>query len=145
MNDTENRGPGQESRTEGRESAERPLGSLFRELSRNAVELVRQEIDLAKTEISRKITRAGKDSMLVTAGAAVAYAGFLFILVAVVMAFALVMPVSLAAFIVGFPVLCAGLIAVLVGKKRLSRENFVPNKTLDILREDRKWKQDRLM
>lgn len=145
MSGTEDHDPAQEHRPEDRESADRPLGSLFRELSRNAVELVRQEIDLARTEMSRKITRAGRDSMFVTAGAAVAYAGFLFLLVAVVMALALVMPVSLAAFIVGFPVLCAGLIAVLVGKRRLSRENFVPNRTLDILREDKKWKQDRLM
>src|SRR5579884_3792970 len=75
--------------TEQRNAAQdRSLGDLFAELSRETTELVRQEMDLAKTEMSHKAAEAGKDVSYLAAGGAVAYAGLLAVIAAVIIGLA---------------------------------------------------------
>lgn len=129
----------------GQVNADRPFGDLFRDLSRNAFGLVRQEINLAATEVSGKVSQAGRDSVLLIIGASIAYAGLLFVLLAIVMALSVYIPVSVSALAVGVFTLIIGLFVVRTGKKRLNNRDFIPNKTIDALREDGKWMQDQLM
>jgi hypothetical protein len=64
---------------------ERSLGQLFGDLSRQLSTLVRQEIDLARTEVTTKAGAASRDVAMIGAGGALAYAGLLVLLAAVVL------------------------------------------------------------
>jgi uncharacterized membrane protein YqjE len=124
---------------------EPPVASLFRDLYENTVELVRRELNLAGTEMSRKVGKAGKDSMFIAVGGGVAYAGFLFLLAAAVIELSVVIPIALSALLVGIVVLAIGASIVYVGQKRLREEDFVPRKTIETLREDKEWMQNQVM
>lgn len=145
MDGTERSAFDEGSSNAGHEHTDRPFGDLFRDLTRNAFGLVRQEILLATTEVSGKISQAGRDSVLLIIGASIAYAGLLLILLAIVMALSVYIPVSVSALAVGVFALSIGLLVVRTGKKRLNNRDFIPNKTIDSLREDGKWMQDQLM
>jgi uncharacterized membrane protein HdeD (DUF308 family) len=71
-------------------------------------------------------------------GASVAYAGFLLILAAAVIALSVVIPAVWAALVVGAAVLLAGTITMRIGQKRRSQEDFIPRQTINTLREDAK-------
>src|SRR5947209_20504580 len=97
----------------------RSLGELFADLSRETTTMVRQEMDLAKTELSHKAAEVGKDVGFLAAGAAVAYAGFLAIVAAVVIILAHAMPWWLAALIVGLLVAATGAYLIYMGLENL--------------------------
>jgi predicted phage tail protein len=95
--------------------------------------------------MSRKVSRAGNSLQLVTIGAFVIYAGFLLVLAAAVIALSVFIPIGWAALVVGVTVLLAGAITMLIGKKRLSKSNFIPHETIDTIKADTKWMHDQLM
>src|SRR5918994_1453217 len=64
----------------------RSLGELFAELSRETGQLVRKEVELATTEMTAKAKRAGGHVGMAAAGGALAHAGVLVLLAAVVLA-----------------------------------------------------------
>ncbi len=118
---------------------ERSLGELFADLTREVGNLIREEVALAKTEMTQKASRAGKDVSFLTVGGAVAYAGFLAILAAIILALALVLPGWLAAAIVGVVVAGVGGFLVMRGMADLKRENLAPEQTIETLQEDVTW------
>jgi len=118
---------------------DRSLGDLFRDLSREMVTLVRHEVDYAKTEMSQKVSRAGKDIAFLAFGGVVAYAGFLCILVAFIVLLAEIMPLWVAALLVGVVVGTIGSIFLGVGILRLQRKNLAPTEAAGILKEEGKW------
>ena len=121
------------------------LGDLLRDLSSNVSNVARRGIELAAAEVSRKVSKAGKDSQLIMIGAFIAYAGFLFILAAAVIALSLLIPIGWATFSVGFTVLVAGARAIRTGKKRISEGDLLPNETIDTFKEDTRWMRNQLM
>src|SRR3954452_8033076 len=72
--------------TAGRD--DRSLGELFAELSRETGTLVRKEFELATTEMTSKARVAGVHLGTVAAGGALAHAGLLVLLAAIVIALA---------------------------------------------------------
>src|SRR4051812_46456911 len=64
---------------------ERSLGELFAELSRETSTLVRSEVALAKAELTEKAAQAGRSSAMVAVGGALAHAGLLVIIAAIVL------------------------------------------------------------
>lgn len=118
---------------------DRSLGELFAELARETSTLVRQEVTLAKTEMTDKATKAGKDVASMAVGGAVAYAGFLVILAAIVLLLAEVMDTWLAAFIVGAAVLAIGYVLIQRGREALKKEDLAPRQTMETLKEDAEW------
>ncbi len=121
------------------------LGDIVRDLSKNALDLVRDEVQLAAAEMSRKVSKAGSDLQLMTIGASVTYAGFLLILAAAVIALSVFIPAGWAALAVGLATLIAGAITMRIGRRRLSRDNFIPSETIDTMKADTKWMRDQLM
>jgi len=117
----------------------RSLGELFAELARETSTLVRQEVTLAKTEMTDKATKAGKDVASMVVGGAVAYAGFLVILAALVLLLAEVIDTWLSAFIVGGVVLAVGYVLIQRGREALKNEDLAPRQTMDTLKEDAEW------
>jgi len=118
---------------------DRSLGELFSDLSRQTSTLVRQEVQLAKTEMSDKATKVGKDVASMAAGGAVAYAGFLAIVAAVILLLAEVIPMWLSAFIVGVAVATAGYLLIQRGREAMKHENLAPTQTIETLKEDAEW------
>lgn len=120
----------------------RSLGELFSELAQETSTLVRQEVDLAKTEIGQKASRVGKDVGFLAAGGAVAYAGLLAILAAVVVGLDTFLPLWLAALLVGLVVVAVGYFLVKKGLDALKKEDVAPQQTIETLKEDGQWIKD---
>jgi len=134
-------------------NGEPSLASLIRELRDETTTLLRQEVALAKTEMSEKATVLGRNSIYVAIGGLVAYAGFIFVLLSV-MRLMLVGLVRaglseavadwLAPAIVGLVILGVGYALIQKAKSTLSRESLVPEKTIQSLKEDKQWTQEKL-
>jgi xanthine/uracil permease len=120
----------------------RSLGELFSELAQETSTLVRQEVNLAKVEMSHKASRAGKQVGVLAAGGAVAYAGLLAILAALITLLDNVMPLWLSALLVGIVVAVVGYLLVRRALDALKREDFAPRETMETLKEDQQWAKD---
>lgn len=121
-------------------SADRSLGELFAELARETSTLVRQEVALARAELSQKAGQVGRDLGFLAIGGAIAYAGLLAIIAAIIIALAtLGLPWWLSALLVGLVVAGIGYFLVQKGLSALKRESLAPRQTLDTLKEDVEW------
>ena len=121
---------------------DRSLGELFAELAQETTTLVRHEVNLAKVEMGEKASRAGKHVGFLAAGGAVAYAGLLAILAGVIILLNAVMPLWVAAVLVGLVVAAVGYFLVRRGLDALKREDFAPRQTMETLKEDQQWAKD---
>jgi xanthine/uracil permease len=124
---------------------ERSLGDLFAELARETSTLVRQEVQLAKAELTQSASEAGRGIASLVAGGAIAYAGFLFLLLAVVLGLwdAGLEP-WLAALIVGLVVVAIGAILVQRARESLKPANLAPRRTVETLKEDQEWAKEQI-
>lgn len=122
---------------------DRSLGELFGELSRETTTLVRQEVDLAKTEMSQKAAVVGKDVGFLAAGGAVAYAGLLALIAALIIGLGQAgVTWWLSALVVGLIVVGVGGFLVWRGLDNLKHETMVPQETIGTLKEDARWAKD---
>jgi uncharacterized membrane protein YqjE len=124
---------------------ERSLGDLFSDLSRETTTLVRQEVQLAKAELTQSATEAARGVGMLVAGGAVAYAGLLFVLLAIV--FGLIeagWDAWLAALVVGVVVVALGAILVLRARESLKPANLAPRRTVETLKEDQEWVKEQI-
>ncbi|HEX6290821.1 MAG TPA: phage holin family protein [Herpetosiphonaceae bacterium] len=122
-----------------RQTDTRSLGELLSELANETTTLVRQEIQLAKTEMTQKATRAGKDVGMIGAGGALAYAGLLAIIAAVIIGLGQIIPMWLSALIVGLVVVGIGYVLIQRGLSELKRIDPAPRQTIQTLKEDKEW------
>jgi hypothetical protein len=118
---------------------DRSLGELFSELARETSTLVRQEVELARTEMTHKATRAGRHAGMIGAGGALAYAGLLALIAALIIGLGHVIPLWLSALIVGLVVVGAGYLLIRQGLDGLKRLDPTPHETIDSLKEDKEW------
>ncbi len=123
---------------------DRSLGDLFADLGREISTLVRQEATLAKAELSQKAARIGKDVGMLAAGGAVAYAGLLAILAAIVV---LIADAGLAwwasALLVGVVAAAVGAFLVWKGLDAMKHEDLAPRQTVETVKEDAQWIRER--
>lgn len=123
---------------------DRSIGGLFGELAREAANLARSEIELAKAEVSEKVGSAAGGAGMLAAGGLIAFAGLIFLLASATIALSLVVEPWLAALIVGAVVAVVGVVVVLMGRSRLKAGNLAPRRTLDTLRDDKRWAESQL-
>jgi hypothetical protein len=124
---------------------ERSLGDLFSDLSRETTTLVRQEVQLAKAELTQSATEAARGIEMLVAGGAVAYAGLLFVLLAIV--FGLIeagWDPWVSALVVGLVVVAIGGVLVLRARESLKPANLAPKKTVETLKEDAEWAKEQI-
>jgi hypothetical protein len=124
---------------------ERSLGDLFSDLSRETTTLVRQEVQLAKAELTQSATEVARGIGMLVAGGAVAYAGLLFLLLAIV--FGLIeagWDTWLSALAVGLVVVAIGAILVLRARESLKPANLAPRRTVETLKEDQEWAKEQI-
>jgi hypothetical protein len=121
---------------------EKPLGELFADLGREVSTLVRQEAALAKAELGQKASRVGSHVASLAAGGAVAYAGLLAIIAAIIGMLAEAgLDWWVSALIVGAIVGAIGGFLVMKGINALKSEDLTPRQTLESLKEDAQWAQ----
>ena len=125
-----------------RQRDERSLGELFSELANGTSTLVRQEITLAKAELSQKARQVGRDAGGIGVGGAIAYAGLLSIVAALVLLLGQVMPLWLSALIVGVVVAGIGYAIAQRSLSALKRADLKPRETIATLKEDAAWVKD---
>jgi hypothetical protein len=119
---------------------ERSLGELFAELSRETSTLVRSEVALAKNELTEKAAKAGRDASMIAVGGALAHAGLLVIIAAVVLLLVQAGLTSwLAAIIVGIGVAGAGYAIAQKGITALKHDDLTPRQTMDSMKETAQW------
>ena len=118
---------------------QRSLGTLFAELSTETSTLIRDEVALAKAEMSQKVAGIGMDVGRLVAGGAVAYAGLLALIAALILALGEALPMWLSALLVGIAVAAGGAVLVRSGLARLKERNPLPEQTIQILKEDAAW------
>src|SRR5918998_471593 len=109
------------------------IGELFASLARDTSNLVRQEVELAKTEMTQKVTSLGKDAGMIGAGAALAYAGLLALIAAVILGLGELIPLWLSALIVGLVVVGIGYFLIQRGRNGLSQADLTPRQTIETL------------
>ena len=124
---------------ENRPMENRPLGDLFGDLATDMSSLVRQEVALAKLEITQKAKYLGRNVGYLVVGGAVAYAGLLAVIAAIIMLLDNYMPAWGAALLVGVAV--AGIAWLLIGKALtgLQQTDLTPRETVETLKEDAAW------
>ncbi len=122
----------------------RSFGELVSALVTGVGKMFRQEIDLAKVEMSKKAVLALKDATYLIIGAVLAFAGFLALIAAAIAALALAIPVWAAALVIGILVLATSVSFALKGISDLRRENFVPETTVETLKEDVRWAKEQI-
>ena len=129
---------------ENRPMENRPLGDLFGDLATDMSNLVRQEVALAKLEITQKAKYLGRNVGYLVVGGAVAYAGLLAIIAAIIMLLDKVMPAWGAALLVG--VVVAGIAWLLIGKASaaLQQADLTPRETVETLKEDATWMKQQI-
>ena len=130
----------------------RSVAELIKDLGVESSTLVRQEIALAKTELSEKVAKSARNAAYVAAGAMVALAGL--ILLAFALAWGMVTLLHrlgvtthhhwLGFLIAGLIVAGVGYAVVQKGISTLKRQSLVPEKTVQTLKEDKQWIQDKV-
>jgi len=124
---------------------ERSIGELFGDLARESSTLLRQEITLARTELAEKGAEVGKDIGRLAIGGAIAYAGLLAIIAAVIIGIAAAgVPWWLSALIVGIVVAGIGYFLVQQGLSALKSRDLGPRQTIETLREDAQWAKEQV-
>jgi hypothetical protein len=125
--------------------AERPtdnrsVGDLLAELSRETSELVKKEVELATTEMTAKARRAGGHVGVAAAGGALAHAGLLVFLAALVLGLSqLGVTPWLSALIISLLTIGVGYMLVNRGLTGLRSTNVSPTRAMESLKEDAKW------
>ena len=131
----------------------RTIGSLLRELFDEARDLFRQEVSLAKTEATEKASLLGKNVAFIAAGGLVAFAGALFILAALSVLLSWLFrnaglspetATLLGPLTVGLVVTIIGYVLVHKGLKTLKDGSLKPERTIQSIKEDKQWTQQRL-
>jgi xanthine/uracil permease len=118
---------------------ERSLGELFSELANETTRLVRDEVQLAKIELGQKASEVGKRVGLIAVGGAVAYAGLLAAVAALILLIARFMPPWLAALVVGVVVLGIGYYLIQQQLNALKNADLTPRATVETLKQDKEW------
>jgi len=123
---------------------ERPVGELFAELARETGTLVHQEVRLATTELTTKAKEAGKDAAMMGLGGMLAAVGSMLLLVGILLALGTLIPLWIAALLLGFVLAIAGVALVRKGMAALKTVNPVPERTLLTLQENKRWAKQEL-
>ena len=126
---------------------------LLRQLRDGTALMLRQEIALAKAELARSAKKVARGGAIASAGGALAYTGAIFLLAALTIGLAvglsaLDVPVAHAAWIspliVGAIVATVGLYMIQRGKTMISETDLSPERTIETVRENKQWIQQKV-
>jgi hypothetical protein len=118
----------------------RSIGDLLAELSRETSQLVRQEVELATTEMTARLRQAGGHGGVAAAGGALAHAGLLVFLAALVLGLSeLGVTPWLSALIISLLTIGVGYLLFNRGLAGLRATRVAPTRSIESLKEDARW------
>jgi hypothetical protein len=129
------------------------IGALLSELRHESTTLLRQEVALAKAELTEAAAQAGRNSLGVAIGGAIAYAGALVLLIGVgalaghgLAALGLSPEIApwLGFVLVGAITAFFGWAKFAKAKRSLRPEHLMPRETIASLRDNRRWVREKL-
>ena len=129
---------------ENRQMDNRPLGDLFSDLASDMSNLVRQEVALAKLEVTQKAKYLGRNVGYLVVGGAVAYAGLLAVIAAIIMLLDNYMPAWGAALLVGVAVALVAWLMIGKAVAALQQADLTPRETVETLKEDATWMKQQI-
>jgi hypothetical protein len=129
------------------------IADLLKDLRDESTLLLREEVALAKKEISDKISKTALNLTFVAGGALTAYCAVTFLLLAVsalisqafvARGLSIGLAVFLGLLIVGFVVGIISIAMIVKGIQTLKKTSLVPEKTVETLKEDKTWAQNKI-
>lgn len=121
---------------------DRTIGQIIGDVTHDLTTLMRQELDLAKTEAKAEAARAGKGAGMLAGAGVGAHLALIFISLALVFVLDRIMPLDLAALLVGLLWAIAAAILASMGRKQLKMVEPLPA-TTESLKEDAEWLKTR--
>ena len=122
---------------------DRSLGELFAELSEKTSTLVQKEIELARHEVTRSATEMARKSVMIGVGGAVAYAGFIVLLIGAAWLLVMIgLPTWIAFVIAGGIALAVGGFLAMRAAQALKTVSVVPEKTVETIKQDVEWAKE---
>ncbi|WP_018637551.1 phage holin family protein [Parafrankia elaeagni] len=118
-------------------------GQLVSEVANDVSTLFRQELALAKAELREEATKAGKGAGMFAGAGGAGFFALVFILLAVMFGLGSVMALGWAALIVGVLLVAAAAVLALMGRRTVKNVHPAPTQTVETLREDVQWAQNR--
>jgi hypothetical protein len=129
------------------------IADLLRQLRDDTATLVREEVELAKTEIREKVAETAKSTGFLVAGGLVASSALLVLLMSLGYLLSEIfmrqgMNAGMAAFL-GFLIVAvisgvAGWMLISHALKQFGRKSITPDRTVQSLREDKQWAQNKM-
>jgi hypothetical protein len=104
---------------------------------------VRQEFELAKAETKREVAKAGKAGGMFGGAGVAGWMTVLFATLAVMFALGAVMPLGWAAFVMAAVWGVAAAVLFAVARSRMRTVDLVPDRTVETVKEDVRWLQNR--
>ena len=120
-----------------------PVGTLVRDVAEDLSKLLRQELELAKTETKQDVIKAGKAGGALGGAGIAGWLAALFLSLAAMFALDAVMPIGWAALIVAVIWGIVGAVLFVTGRNRMRAVSLVPEKTVETVKEDVRWLQNR--
>ena len=115
----------------------RPIVSLMTHVASDLAYLVQTEFRLARAELSEKLSAASNAGVYLALGAAFALSGLIVLLLDIARWLAVAgLAYEWGLLIVAVVALLVGGLAAMAGVQRLKSSNFVPDRTLEQVRED---------
>jgi hypothetical protein len=115
------------------------IGQLVGSLVTETGTLVRQELHLASAELSQKAKRGLGEVGVIGIGGALSHAGLLALIAAVILGLGTLMPMWIAAAIIGVVALGAGWAVTHRGIAALRAIDPLPERTIETLQKDKNW------
>jgi len=118
-------------------ASDRSLGQIFKELTADLSTLFRSEIALLKLEVKDTVAKLGGGTAMFAIAAFLAIFGLAFLFVTIALGLIrLGVPAWLSTLIVTVVLFAAAGALAMMGKKKFSEVNFVPNESVQQIRND---------
>lgn|SRR5215217_1955721 len=129
------------------------IPGLLRELRDEATTLLKAQVSLAKVEVKENISRLGANVAKIAVGAVVALIGAVVLLIGLGQLLGVLLERAgvsedtaqwLGPVILGLVVTVIGAVMLARAKKSISEESIAPRTTLQTLKADQEWAQDKI-
>jgi len=117
----------------------RSVPEVLQDIVGNIEEIIRSEFRLAKAEVKEEASQAAPPLKMMIAGAGIGFYALGFLIFTLVMGLATMVPTWLAALIVGAVLGLIALVLISTASKRLKQANKVPERTIEIMKENVQW------
>jgi len=122
----------------------RSVPEVLQNIVGNIQEIIRSEFSLAKIEIKQEATQAKAPVIMWFIGGALGLYALGFLLFTAVLGMATVMPIWMAALIVGAALAVVSIALLSAASKRLKQVHKVPERTIESLKENVQWAKEQI-